>query len=72
MSETRLRSAEEVVDELGKHGIRVIYKPVALMPLHIAIHGSNRHQSPEHEMDIYKALSMLENRVKISKDPFSK
>jgi hypothetical protein len=52
---------EEVIEELQSRGIRVVYKPVAIIP--------NMFDTPE--MDIHEALRKLKIREEIFGDPFS-
>lgn len=65
------KSQEEVIEILQNNGVRVIMKPVALMPDNMSAEGFGRHSIGVEQMDIYDALKLLENRARIAKDPFS-
>ena len=62
-------SETQVIDELNSLGVRVINKPVALMPSNIYDAGSYTHGVQE--VDIYDALQRFRNMSKMP-DPFSK
>ena len=66
----------EVIDELVKNGIQVIYRPIALIPTEHSFNEGSvdyyiRPVATE-QVDIYDALSKLIHRRKLNKDPFSK
>lgn len=67
-----MKSVQETVEILEANGIKIIYKPVALIEEHFIGYQSENQQSGSVlvEMDIYDVLSRLENRRKL-KDPFS-
>ena len=65
------KSEQEVIRILQENGIQVIMKPIALMPDNMSIEGFGRQSVGFQQMDIYDALRRLENRAKISIDPFS-
>lgn len=64
-----MKSQQETIKILEDHGIRVVMKPVALLPN--MYHDFDSHSVGVIETDIYEALEKLETIKKISKDPFS-
>jgi len=66
-------SESEVIEELKKYGIDVVYKPVAIVPENLETYtGLGRKSFGSIDMDIYEALNKITNRMKIIGDPFSK
>lgn len=66
------RSEQEVIKILEENGIRVIMKPVALLPDNLErCSGIGRRNIGVIETDIYEALRKLEIRKKVIGDPFS-
>lgn len=65
------KSEQEVIEILQENGIQVVMKPIALMPDNMSVEGHERINIGTKEMDIYDALKRLQNRARISKDPFS-
>jgi len=65
------KSEDEVIKILRENGIKVVYKPFAMMDatLFVDEHGNRLIQSEP--IDIYKALRRIEIRRKSAKDPFS-
>ena len=67
----KLQNEKETIEALEANGIRVVMKPVALMPDNLERGGIGRPHIATIETDIYEALRMLEIRAKIIGDPFS-
>lgn len=67
-----MKSEQEVIKILEENGIRVVMKPVALLPDNLeSYHGIGRQSVGVIETDIYDALMKLEIRHKVIGDPFS-
>lgn len=67
-----VRSEKDVIKILEDNGIRVVYKPVALLPHNIYDYDVfNRNPIGIIETDIYEAINKLEIIKKITPDPFS-
>lgn len=64
------KNQDEVIQILQKHGIKVIMKPVALMPDNTSIEKLGGVSTATEEMDIYDALRRLESGANIVKDTF--
>jgi hypothetical protein len=67
-----LKSDEQVIDELREFGIKIIYKPMALVPNTLespTLMGNQSHCVVE--MDIHYALNKIKIRKKVIGDPFS-
>lgn len=68
----RMLPENEVIKELEDHGIKVTYRPIALLPNTLeAVHGIGQPHIYDIEIDIYEALEQVRRRSKIMKDPFS-
>lgn len=65
-------SEQEVIKILEENGIRVVYKPCALLPDVLEnYHGIGTKSNGFIETDIYEALNKLQIRKSIVGDPFS-
>lgn len=68
------KSEQEVVQQLRSYGIRVIMKPVALVPNNFTFDNFGKDTIVVIEKDIYETLQQIENRKSLLlflKDPFS-
>jgi hypothetical protein len=67
-----MKSEDEVITILRNNGIEVVMKPVAMFPQ--GVHnddGTGGRIVSFIEIDIYDALSKLNGRASIARDPFS-
>lgn len=65
------KSEDEVIKILRENGIKVVYKPFAMMDTNLFVdeHGNRLIQSEP--IDIYEALRRIQVRRRLAKDPFS-
>ena len=71
MDQIENKSEDEVVKVLRENGIKVVYKPFAMMDTNLFVDERGNRLIQFEPVDIYDALRRIEVRRRLAKDPFS-